>query len=145
MTLYNEINENLTKARKAKDSFSVTLHSTIKGELGRISDGKPENLSDDQIIKKIRGMLESAEVTLELFKSGGGFDIEPIETELDILNSYLPKMMSDQEIKDCIDAFVYQLGENPKPQDIGKVMKSLKQFSSVMDMKFASTYAKTLL
>lgn len=140
MTLYNLINKNLTEQRKAKNSVAVTVISTIKGELQRISDGKPENLSDAEIVKKLRSMVESIEETIK----HAGVSDKLIE-EREIINCYLPQMMSEQEIKDCIDAFVYDLGDNPKPQDIGKIMKSLKQFSSVMDMKIASSYVKEKL
>lgn len=135
--LYDKINKNLTQARKARDQFSVTLLSTVKGELGRISDGKPEKLTDDQIIKKIRTIVEGIELSGE---QSGTIN----QRELDILDFYLPQMLSEEQVKTFVENMIKDTGAETL-KDIGTVMQALKPHAAIMDMKIASIHAKLLL
>ena len=138
--LYDTINKNLTTARKAKDKFKVTLLSTLKGELGRISDGKPETLIEDRVIKRIRNMVEGVE---EILQHNFGDSSEMIK-ERDILNSYLPKMLSEFDIICLVEEAIVESGAEGL-KDMGKVMGALKKHAAVMDMKIASEHVKRFL
>lgn len=139
LSTYEVIVRDITQGRKEKNIPLVTLLSTLKGELQRISDGKPETLSEDKVLKKVRGMLESTE---EVIKHTGL--TEQLNFEKELLECYLPQMMTGDETFDAVQSAIEKV-QASSMKDMGKVMSALKKYSSVMDMKVASTLVKELL
>ena len=105
MTLREKINEKLNTALKNKDK---TLISTLRLILAAIKDkeianrtGKnKENIKDDEIVKVLHKMKKQRLDSVNLYKQGGRQELlEAEEAEIKIIDSYLPKQLSDEETK----------------------------------------------
>ena len=90
MTLQEQIKKDLSSAIKAKDEEKKSTIRVIIGELGR-QDKK--EFSDDEVIRILKKLIKSERETIE--KRGDSSDSEFIK----IVENYLPKMASEEEIK----------------------------------------------
>lgn len=125
MTLHEQINADMITAMKSKDKETLELLRVVKGEFGRVG----KDLSDDQAIPVVRKMVENA-------KELGN------DSEVVILEKYLPAMLGEQQIK-VLAAGVIQKNGYSGMQDMGKVMKELKL--PTVDGKLASIIVRQLL
>jgi len=114
MSLQEQIKKDLTAAMKAKDEETKSALRVILGELSR-SDQK--TISDDGVIKTLQKLAKGEKEVIE--KQGGGKD----SAFLRIVESYLPKMATDEEIRAWIAANIdFSLYKN-KMQAMGEIMK----------------------
>jgi uncharacterized protein YqeY len=114
MTLKERINADYMTAFKAKDSVSKNLLSVIKGEIQTIEKNTGiENMSDEDVLKIITKTKKSLDETNSKFPS------DETTTELAIIETYLPKQMSVEEIEDKVRQLISD-GVN----NIGMVMKA---------------------
>jgi uncharacterized protein YqeY len=133
MTLKEKINKDYLEAFKAKNTVVKNLLSVIKGEVQTIEKNTGvENLSDEDVIKILNKTVKSLKETLS---SVSGEKTEPIQLELNIVEAYLPKQLSVEEIQSKIDALVASGVKN-----LGQIMK---EFSTLpADKKVVSEIAK---
>jgi uncharacterized protein YqeY len=128
--LIERINSDFAEAYKAKDMDTKNFLGVLKTEVTK-EDKTPD---DTHIIAKIKSMIKNAEATNSLS-----------ESELIILNRYLPLQMSDSLLEDRI-RFYISAEKIDSPSQMGRVMGFLKQnFDGQYDGKKASTLAKTIL
>ena len=113
MTLREELKKDLTQAMKEKDDIRKEALRVILGELSRQGQ---KDLSDDEVVKILKKLLKSEN---ELLQSSGA----PSSDFSKILEDYLPKMASDEEIlawiRENIDFDQYK----SKMQAMGPIMK----------------------
>ncbi len=121
MKLQAQIKKGLTSAMKAKDDVKKDTLRVVIGELGR-SDKK--ELSDDEVIKVLRKLIKSEKEVLD--KKGDDSDSEYIN----IIESYLPKMATDEEVKKWIEQNIDFSQFKNKMQAMGLIMK---HFGSLAD------------
>ena len=121
MKLQAQIKKDLSSAMKAKDDVKKHTLRVVIGELGR-SDKK--ELSDDEVIKVLRKLIKSEKEVLD--KKGDDSDSEYIN----IIESYLPKMATDEEIKIWIKQNIDFSQFKSKMQAMGSIMK---HFGSLAD------------
>jgi len=93
MTLQEQIKKDLTSAMKARDDDKKSTLRVVIGEFGRLAK---KELTDDVVVKVLKKLVKAEKETLE--KKGDTADSEYIKT----IESYLPKMASDEEIKTWI-------------------------------------------
>lgn len=93
MTMQEKIKKDLTLAMKARDEEMKGTLRIIMGEFGR---AEKKELSDEEVVKVIRKLIKSERETLE--QAGKPGDNRYIE----ILESYLPQMAADDEIRQWI-------------------------------------------
>ena len=130
MSLIERINQDFMVAYKAKEMEKKDFLGVLKTEVTKESK-TPE---DGYVVAKIKSMIKNAEATNSLS-----------ETELNILNSYLPKQMGIDEVKQVIIDFVVNNGIS-SPKEMGKVMSYLKSgYDGQYDGKMASTIIKEIL
>lgn len=97
MTIQEQMKKDLTQAMKDKDEERKSALRVVMGEFGR-ADTK--TLSDDAVVKILKKLVKSEMETLE--KSGRSM----ASRYIDILESYLPKMASDDEIRQWISEHI---------------------------------------
>lgn len=133
MELKTKINADYLTAFKTKNVIAKNVLSVIKGEIQTIEKNTgSENLSDEEVIKILNKTAKSLKETISL--SGDQKSIQ----ELEIVESYLPKQMSDEEITRKITEVISTGATN-----IGMIMK---EFSTLpADKKKVSEIAKNLL
>jgi len=141
MTLKEQINKNYIEAFKSKNVVEKNLLSVIKGEIQTVEKNTGvENLQDEDVIKILNKFVKSLKETLKSLSpvDGNGENLVQTAVELAIVECYLPKQLSVEEIQVKIDALVAS-GVN----NIGQIMK---EFNSLpVDKKIVSEIAKKSL
>lgn len=122
MSIYTTIVEDLQRARIARDTQLTALLSSLIGDLQRI-DPRAESIGEQQVIALIKKYRENAAET----KSRDGVlpeTIELCEYEMEILEKYLPKQLTDDELSSIVNNFC-----STQPNaNLGLAMKHLNKF-----------------
>ena len=114
MSLQEQIKKDLMAAMKAKDEETKSALRVILGELAR-SDQK--TLPDDQVIKTLQKLVKAEKEVIE--KRGGGED-SPF---MKVVEGYLPRMATDDEIRQWIGANIDFSQYKNKMQAMGLIMQ----------------------
>ena len=124
--LVNNLQEDLKKAQLAKDEIKVSTLRMLLSEIHNVEiakGGSPAGgLSEEDIIQVIQKEVKKRKEAMEAFKSGGRQEqAQKEETELHILESYLPLQLSNEELTEIVDQAITEIGAT-NIQDLGKVM-----------------------
>ena len=151
MSLREKINQQFNTALKDKNK---TLVSTLRLILAAIKERdianrtseKKELVNDSEILKVMRKMKKQRQDSADLYKKGGRQELYDVEqSEIQILNSFLPKQLSEDETKKICKETIESLGISDI-KDMGKIMGSLKQkYSDSIDFSKVSIIVKGLL
>ena len=136
-----QINKDYMTAFKAKDTVAKNLLSVVKGEIQTAEKNTGmENLSDEDVIKILTKTSKSLKETIKSLSpiDGKGEDIVQACAELAIIESYLPKQMSKEEITNKVNEIV-----NSGVTNIGAIMKEFAQLP--VDKKVVSEVIKDIL
>jgi len=117
--------QEMKAAMKSNDKLRLStirmIRSTVKNK--EIELRKP--LDDGEIQKAIQGMVRKGEESVEQFKLGGRMDlVEKESKEIEILKSFLPQALTQEEILKIIDETIEET-QSTSLKDIGKLMKSV--------------------
>ncbi len=143
MALHEDIKASLKPAMLAKDTVRV---SVIRGMMASFTNelvatgGMPQDtLSDEGVLKVIKRLANQRKDSIEQFVAGGRPELaEGEKAELAILESYLPAMMSKEDIKKVAEAKKAELGVTDKAkagQLVGAIMKELAGKADGNDVK----------
>ncbi len=148
--LRDNINNALKDAMKAGDAPRVStlrmVNSTLKNaDIEARGQGKPP-LSDEDALGVLQKMIKQRHELVELYEKGGRPELAAQErAEITVIEGYLPRQMTDQEIHDTIGALIKETGATAM-KDMGKVMASLKErYTGKLDFGKASGAVKKLL
>jgi uncharacterized protein YqeY len=133
MLLKEKINLDFIKAFKEKKTYLKSLLGTIKGEIQTTEKNlMVESLSDEDVIKILNKFAKNCKENIRLAND------EKSKVELEIIEAYLPKQLSAEEIQSKIESLVASGVKN-----IGQIMK---EFSTLpADKKVVSEMAKKVL
>ena len=150
MSLRNQIEEKLNQALKAKDKTTYpTLRlvvSAIKdAEIAGRSKGQKE-MTDGDIIAILKKMIKQRNESCEVYKKAGRNELLENETkEIEVINVFLPKQLSEEETKKICEDVIKSVGASSM-KDMGKVMGALKsKHSDTLDFSKVSLIIKELL
>lgn len=126
MSLYETILADLKKAMLAKDKDRTQVLRSIKAALleKEISErkGGEAKLSEEQVVQVLMKAAKQRKDSISQFSDAGRDDLVATEQkELEVIESYLPKMMSEKEISDIVDSVIVSVGATSL-QDMGKIM-----------------------
>jgi len=129
MSLKEKIMSDLKEAMKAKDSDTTMVLRSLKAKIleKEISErkGGESLLSDEQVIDVLFKAAKQRKESIDQFTQGNRPDlVEKEEMELSIIENYLPKMMSEEEVLVEVKSQIEKVGAT-SIADIGKVMGSL--------------------
>ena len=151
MSLRKKINEQFNTALKNKNKTLVsTLRLVLAGirdrDIANRTNEKKEEINDLEIIKVLRKMKKQRQESSDLYKKGGRQELlEAEESEIKIIDSFLPKQLSEEETKKICREIIKSLGAS-SIKDMGKIMGSLKQkYSDSIDFSKANVIVKGLL
>ena len=146
----DDINNALKEAMKARDERRVStlrlVNSTLKNaDIEARGQGK-EPLGDDGVLGVLQKMIKQRNESAELYDKGGRAELAQQEREeITIISGYLPKQMSEDEVKAAIADAVKDTGAAGM-KDMGKVIGALKgKYAGKMDFARASALVKTAL
>ena len=151
MFLKDKIDNDYKKVLKAKDKAKI---STFRLILSSIKDleisnrsGPNKKVTDNEDIKKLlKKMIKQRSESIEIYKKNNRQDLSEIEEgEVQVLTSYLPKQLSEEETNKVCKETIKKIGAN-SIKDIGKIMGELKKnYSDNLDFSKAGSILKTLL
>ena len=150
MSLKNQIEEKLNQALKAKDkntypTLRLVISAIKDAEIaGRTKDQK--EISDSDITTILKKMIKQRNESCEVYKKAGRNELLENETkEIEVINAFLPKQLSEDETKKICADIVKSLGASSM-KDMGKVMGVLKsKHSDTLDFSKVSSIIKELL
>lgn len=148
MSLFEEVNEDIKKAMKARDKVALnTLRNVKKFFLeAKTAPGANDELTEvkaQQIITKLAKQgNDSARIYIEQNRE----DLANEELEqVKVLNNYMPKQLTSEELTEIIKNIIGQVGATG-PKDMGKVMGATsKQLTGKADGRSISTEVKKQL
>ena len=151
MSLKEKINDNYQNSLKTKDKAEISTYRLILSAIKDIDianrSGPNKKETDDSDIKKLlKKMIKQRVESIDIYKKNNRQDLLEVEQkEYDILSSFLPKQLTDEETKKICSDLVNALGAN-SIKDMGKVMGELKKnYSDNLDFAKAGTLLKELL
>lgn len=145
MKLEEKVNADLKAAMLAKDQPKLEAIRSIKAALLLLkSSGKP--VTDEEEIKTMQKMVKQRKEAAEIYHRQNRKDLEDVELfQAAVIETYLPKQMSEEEIKSAVAQIISQVGATSSA-DMGKVMGvATKQLSGKADGKIISVLVKEML
>ena len=151
MSLRDKIENEYKNALKIKDKSLISTYRLILSGIKDLdilnrSGPNKKDTDDSDITKLLKKMIKQRSESIEVYKNNNREDLLKIEqNELDILSNYLPKQLSENEIKNiCLKAVSLVNAETIK--DMGKVMGELKKSNPEnIDFSIAGKILKQIL
>lgn len=144
--MVEKLKQDMIAAMKAKDKDRLTTIRMIKGDLDKEHIDKKREINNDLLIEVVNRGIKQRKDSIVEFEKGGRDDlIQKTQAELEILQSYLPAQLSEEEIVSIIDE-AFQIVNPEGPRDMGKIMKEVQpKLKGRADMKEVSEIIKAKL
>ena len=146
-----ELNEALKTALKAQDkrrlsTLRLILAAIKDRDIAARSEDRNEGVSDEEILSILQKMVKQRKESSTMYEEAGRLELaEQEREEIAIIDEYLPKQMSDDEVRTATQELVKDI-EAVGLKDMGRTMAALKErYAGVMDFKVASATVKELL
>ena len=151
MSLKDKIETNYKNSLKSKDKLQISTYrlilSAIKDQdiVNRSGPNKKET-DDDDIKKLLKKMIKQRAESIEVYKKGNRQDLLEVEQkEHEIISSFLPKQLSEEETKSICNEMIKKLNAGTL-KEMGKIMGALKEeYSDNLDFSKAGSYLKEIL
>ena len=151
MSLKETIETEYKNALKSKDKSKISTYRLILSSIKDLDisnrSGPNKKETDDGDIKKLfKKMVKQRAESIEIYKKNNRSDLLEVEqNEYDILSSFLPKQLSDEDTKKICEEIILKLGA-ASVKDMGKVMGELKKkHADEIDFTKAGALLKQLL
>lgn len=146
MGFMEQINADIKSAMLAKEKEKLAVLRDIKSKLLLEATSGNGEVTDEKAVKVVMKLYKQRTETFELYKTQGRDDLAQEEQfQAEVLKSYMPEMMSEEEIKAEVEATIAATGASG-PQDMGKVMGVLSgKLAGKADGKVIANTVKTLL
>ena len=148
MSLEQKVMAEMKDAMKSKNEAALRGLRAIKAAIiiAKTSEGAGGELKEEDETKLLQKLVKQRRDSLEIFKKQNREDIAQKEQEeISIIERFLPKQMTAEELKSPLSEIISQLGAS-SPAYMGKVMAAAtKQFAEKADGKVISAVVKELL
>ena len=137
----------LVAAMKEKNEYAISAIRSIKTAIqNEKTNGSYHELTDNDVVGLIQKLSKQRQESADIYNEAGRTELAEKELkEKEILDSYLPKMLSDDELAAVIDKIVTENGFSTM-KDMGNAMKVLKEtYPNQYDSKSASTLIRAKL
>lgn len=125
MSLFNQINEDIKTSMKNKDAFKLSVIRMVKGAMQLEVINKKRDLNDDEVIAIIAKQIKMRKDSIEEFKKASRDDlVEKTQKEVDILVTYMPEQLNEEEIIKVINE-VFEIVKPTSMKDLGMIMKEI--------------------
>ena len=145
MALEERINADIKQAMLNKQKDVLESLRSIKAALLLLKTGKDE-VNDASELATLQKLVKQRKEAAEIFTQQGRTDLAESELfQASIIQQYLPKQLSAEEIESSIKTIIAELGAN-SPKDMGRVMgTATKKFAGSADNKLVAEIVKSLL
>ena len=146
MTLKAQITEDMKTAMRAKDSASLSTIRLVNAAIKQYEVDERNEADDARVVAILTKMIKQRKDSAQIYTDAGRGDLADKENaEIDVLNRYMPAMMSADEIQATVAAAIADSGAAGMA-DMGKVMGLLKtRLAGQADMAAVSQALKTAL
>ena len=151
MSLRNKIETDYKNALKNQDKDKISTYRLVLSGIKDLDilnrSGPKKKETDDEDVKKLlKKMIKQRSESIEVYKKGDRQDLlEAEQKEIDLLITYLPKQLNDDETRSICNEIVSSIGAN-SIKDMGKVMGELKKkYSDVIDFSKAGGIIREIL
>lgn len=146
MSLKTQLTEDMKTAMRAKDQVSLSTIRLINAAIKQFEVDERTEADDSKVISILTKMVKQRKDSAKIYTEAGRQDLADKENaEIEILNRYLPQMMSAEEIKTVVEAAIAETGASGMA-DMGKVMGVLKtRLAGKADMGEVNKVLKTAL
>ena len=151
MTLKEKIETNYKNSLKSKNKIEISTYrlilSAIKDQdIANRSGPDKKDTDDDDIKKLLKKMIKQRTESIDIYKKNDRKDLLEVEQkEFDLISTFLPKQLSEDETKKICAETISKLGAE-SIKDMGKVMNELKkEYPDNLDFAKAGPLLKELL
>ena len=146
MSLKERIREDLKKAMKEKDEVKVRTLRMMIAAIRNLEVEKMKEASDEDVLTALQREAKKRREAIEKYEEAGREDLaEEERRELQVIESYLPEQMSEEEIEELAKKVIEQVGAS-SPKDLGKVMKEIMpKVKGRADGKLVNSIVRRLL
>lgn len=149
--LRSRINAELKTSLKNKDEVTTATIRLIMAalkdrDIAARGQGKDDGLSDAEVLGLLQTMVKQRNESIKMYEEGGRAELaEREQAEINVIEQFLPKQMSDGELEEALKNAIEETGAQGM-KDMGKVMAVVKaKYPGSVDMGKASGKAKALL
>lgn len=148
MTIEEQVSEGIKDAMKARDKVRLETLRNIKKFIieAKTKPGAGDQIDDAGCLKIIQKLAKQGTESAEIYKQQGRADLYEQEIgQVEVLNGFLPKQMSESELTEALKEIIAAVGAT-SAKEIGKVMgAATKQLAGLADGKAISAKVKELL
>ena len=146
MTLKAQLTEDMKTAMRAKDSVSLSTIRLVNAAIKQYEVDERNEADDARVVAILTKMIKQRKDSAQIYADAGRADLADKENaEIDVLNRYMPTMMSADEIQAAVAAAIVDSGAAGMA-DMGKVMGLLKtRLAGQADMAAVSQVLKATL
>ena len=148
MNLFDQVSNDIKSAMLAIDKVRLEALRGIKKEFleAKTAKGADGELTDDMAMKILAKMVKQRKESAQIYTEQNRPDLaEPELAEAAVIETYLPKQMTEEELTEALKAIIAQVGATT-PQEMGKVMGvATKQLAGRADGRAISAKVKELL
>lgn len=148
MSIFDKINEDIKKAMLAREKEKLEALRAVKAAflLAKTEVGTMGELSNEKELQIIQKLVKQRKDAAEIYREQNRIDLlEPEEYQANIISTYLPAQLSEEDLKKEILAIISELGASTI-KDMGKVMAAANaKFAGKSDSKTISNVVKALL
>jgi len=124
MSLSKQIVADLTAAMKAQDAAKLSTLRMVKAAMMNRQIEKGSELDDDEMQKLLQSLVKQRRDSIEQYEKAGRQElVDKEQAEIDVIEIYLPKAASHEEIEQAVAAVIAETGASSM-KDMGKVMKA---------------------
>lgn len=125
MAIKKKLDQEMVAAAKARDKLRLSALRLIKTSLHNREIDAKRDLNENEFLQMLSGMVKQRKDSIEQFAKGGRTDlVEKEESELKVIQEFMPAQMSDDAVDAEIDKAIKEAGATTA-KDMGKVMKIL--------------------
>ena len=146
MTHFEKIQTDMYGAMKSGEKEKANTLRSIISKLKDKQIEKRDTLTKEEEIKVLQTLVKQRKESIDLYQKGGRNELAEIESkEMDIINSYLPTMMDEDEIKKIVQSVIKDTGASSMA-DMGKVMPEVMRLGKgLIDGKTAQRFVSEQL
>lgn len=146
-----EFNSALKTAMKERDQVTI---STVRLIMAALKDrdiaartkGKADGIGDQEISSMLQSMIKQRQESAETYEKAGRGELAEREMqEIKVIERFLPKQLSDDELQEAVNRVITETGASDI-KDMGKVMGKIKSlYAGQIDMAKAGVFVKEIL
>ena len=131
MDLRTRLNTSIKQAMRDKDSARLStlrlINAAIKDrDIAARGEGNEDGVGDDEVLGILGKMVKQRKDTAKTYEEGGRLDLAERElSEIGVIEEFLPRKLSDDEVETAVDAAMSETGAS-SIRDMGRVMGALK-------------------